>query len=83
MRRVYAASAALSPLPTNFVLIYGYTEGPTVLKTDAALSKARAVNGCAYVLAGLGKNLTLKQLTFGQGTFEAAKFRRITITLTD
>ena len=65
------------------VFCIGYTEGPTVLKTDAALSKARAVNGCAYVLAGLGKNLTLKQLSSGQGTVEAAKFRRITITLTD
>jgi hypothetical protein len=65
------------------VTCIGYTEGPTVLKTDAALSKARAVNGCAYVKAGLGKNLTLKQLTSGQGTVEAAKFRRITITLTD
>jgi hypothetical protein len=65
------------------VFCIGYTEGPTVLKTDAALSKARAVNGCAYVKAGLGKTLTLKQLTSGQGTVEAAKFRRITITLTD
>jgi hypothetical protein len=65
------------------VFCIGYTEGPTVLKTDAALSKARAVNGCAYVKAGLGKKLTLKQLTSSQGTVEAAKFRRITITLTD
>lgn len=65
------------------VFCIGYTEGPTVLKTDAALSKARAVNGCAYVKAGLGKKLTLKKLTSGQGVVEAAKFRRITITLTD
>lgn len=65
------------------VFCIGYTEGPTVLKTDAALSKARATNGCAYVKAGLGKKLTLSKLTSGQGTVEAAKFRRITITLTD
>jgi hypothetical protein len=65
------------------VYCIGYTEGPTVLKTDAALSKARAVNGCAFVKSGLGKNLTLKQLTASQGTIEASKFRRITITLTD
>lgn len=65
------------------VFCIGYTEGPTVLKTDAALSKARAVNGCAFVKSGLGKTLTLKQLTSSQGTVEAAKFRRITITLTD
>lgn len=65
------------------VFCIGYTEGPTVLKTDAALSKARAVNGCTYVKTGLGKKLTLKQLTASQGTVEADKFRRITITLTD
>jgi hypothetical protein len=65
------------------VFCIGYTEGPTVLKTDAALSRARAVNGCAFVKSGLGKRLALKQLTASQGTIEAAKFRRITITLTD
>lgn len=65
------------------VFCIGYTEGPTVLPTDAALSRQRAVNGCAFVKSGLGKRLTLKQLTASQGTVEAAKFRRITITLTD
>jgi hypothetical protein len=65
------------------VFCIGYTEGPTVLRTDAALSRARAVNGCSFVKSGLGKNLTLKQLSASQGTIEADKFRRITITLTD
>jgi hypothetical protein len=65
------------------VFCIGYTEGPTVLPTDAALSRQRAVNGCAFVKSGLGKQLTLKQLTASQGTVEAAKCRRITITLTD
>jgi hypothetical protein len=65
------------------VYCIGYTEGPTVLPTDAALSRQRAVNGCAFVKSGFGKQLTLKQLTASQGTVEAAKFRRITITLTD
>jgi hypothetical protein len=65
------------------VFCIGYTEGPTVLKTDAALSKARAVNGCTYVKTGLGKKLILKNLSASQGTVEADKFRRITITLTD
>jgi hypothetical protein len=65
------------------VYCIGYTEGPTVLPTDAALSRQRAVNGCAFVKSGLGRQLTLKQLTASQGTVEAAKFRRITITLTD
>lgn len=65
------------------VFCIGFTEGPTVLPTDAALSRQRAVNGCAFVKSVLGKQLTLKQLTASQGTVEAAKFRRITITLTD
>ena len=65
------------------VLCIGYTEGPTVLKTDAALSRQRAINGCAFVKSGLGKKLTLKSLTASQGVVEAAKFRRITITLSD
>ena len=65
------------------VFCIGYTEGPTVLKTDAALSKARAVNGCGYVKSGLGKKLIVKSVTASQGLIEADQYRRITITLTD
>lgn len=65
------------------VFCIGYTEGPTVLKTDAALSKARAVNGCGYVKSGLGKKLVVKSVTASQGLIEADEYRRITITLTD
>ena len=61
----------------------GYTEGPTVLPTDKALSKQRAVNACGFVKAGLGKKLVVRKMSDGQGVIEADKFRRITITLTD
>jgi CshA-type fibril repeat protein len=65
------------------VTCIGYTEGPTVLATDAALSKQRAVNACGFVKAGLGKSLVVKKISAGQDTIEAAQFRRITITLND
>ena len=61
----------------------GYTEGPTVLATDAWLSRQRAINACSYVKTGLGKALVLRKLVARQGTIEADKYRRITITLTD
>jgi siroheme synthase (precorrin-2 oxidase/ferrochelatase) len=65
------------------VTCIGYTEGPTVLATDAALSKQRALNACGFVKAGLGKSLLVKKITAGQDTIEAAQYRRITITLND
>ena len=65
------------------VFCIGYTEGPTVLKTDAALSKARSTNACGYVKSGLGKKLTVKSVRAGQDTIEADHKRRVTITLTD
>ncbi len=65
------------------VTCIGYTEGPTVLATDAALSKQRAVNACGFVKAGLGKSLKVAKISAGQDTIEAAQFRRITITLND
>lgn len=65
------------------VTCIGYTEGPTVLKTDAALSKKRAVNACGFVKAGLGKKLVVKKISAGQDKIEADSYRRITITLND
>ena len=61
----------------------GYTEGPTVLKTDAKLSKQRAVNSCAFAQAGLAKGMKLVGTRAGQDTKEAAALRRVVITLTD
>jgi hypothetical protein len=65
------------------VTCIGYTEGPTVLATDAALSRQRALNACAFVKGGLGKSLIVNKVRAGQDTVEAAKYRRITITLND
>ena len=61
----------------------GYTEGPTVLKTDAWLSKQRAINSCAYAKTGLAKTMSLLATRAGQNTKEAASVRRVVITLTD
>jgi CshA-type fibril repeat protein len=65
------------------VTCIGYTEGPTVLATDAALSRQRALNACAFVKTGLGKSLFVNKVRAGQDTVEAAQYRRITITLND
>lgn len=65
------------------VTCIGYTEGPTVLATDAALSRQRALNACGFVKGGLGKSLLVNKVRAGQDTVEAAQYRRITITLND
>ena len=65
------------------VTCIGYTEGPTVLATDAALSRQRALNACGFVKSGLGKSLFVNKVRAGQDTVEAAQYRRITITLND
>jgi uncharacterized repeat protein (TIGR02543 family) len=61
----------------------GFTEGPTVLKTDKGLSIARATNACAYALAGLGNGLKAKAPKFGNEQTESAQLRRVEITLSD
>jgi hypothetical protein len=61
----------------------GYTEGPTVLKTDYALSKSRATNSCAFAQLGLAKSMKLLGTKAGQDLKEAAKVRRVVISLTD
>lgn len=65
----------------------GYTEGPTVLKTDYALSRGRALNSCSYATlqaaGGIGKGLRKLPAKAGQETVEASHLRRVTITLTD
>jgi hypothetical protein len=68
----------------KYVTCIGYTEGPTVLKTDAALSRARAVNGCGYVAqTALGKLLIRTPIQTINGVIEAHHERKITITLND
>lgn len=61
----------------------GYTEGPTVLKTDKALSLKRATNACGYVRNNLKKVMVQLPLKSGQDTIEQSQRRRITITLRD
>jgi CshA-type fibril repeat protein len=65
------------------VTCIGYTEGPTVLPTDTALSRQRALNACAFVKSGLGSKLLVIPVRAGQDTVEAAHLRRVTITLND
>ena len=61
----------------------GFTEGPVVLKTDFALSKARAVNATKYIKTNLKKKFLVVKIKSGQDKVEASKVRRIKITLTD
>lgn len=61
----------------------GFTEGPQVLKTDYALSKARAVNATNFIKKNLKKTFKKVKVKSGQDKIEASKVRRITITLTD
>jgi outer membrane protein OmpA-like peptidoglycan-associated protein len=65
------------------VTCIGYTEGPTVLPTDIALSRQRALNACSFVKSGLGSKLLVNPVRAGQDTVEAAHLRRVTITLND
>ena len=61
----------------------GYTEGPTVLPTDKALSMRRAVNACSYVLTTLKFKYVLVGTRSAQDTVEDPGRRRVIITLTD
>jgi hypothetical protein len=61
----------------------GFTEGPVVLKTDFALSKARAVNATTFIKKDLKKKFSVVKIKSGQDKVEASKVRRIKITLTD
>lgn len=61
----------------------GYTEGPTVLKSDFALSLKRAKNSCSFAKSGIAKKMTLAPLKSGQNLKEANAVRRVVITLTD
>ena len=61
----------------------GYTEGPTILPTDRALSLRRAVNSCNFVLRTLKMKFVLAGTSSGQDTIESPGRRRVVITLTD
>jgi hypothetical protein len=61
----------------------GFTEGPTVLPTDRALSLRRAVNTCNFALKTLKMKFKLVGTSSGQDTIENPQRRRVVITLTD
>lgn len=60
----------------------GFTEGPTVLATDAALARARAVNACNFALR-LDPDLSPVSISSRNLTTVGPEFRRITIILRD
>jgi hypothetical protein len=61
----------------------GFTEGPTVLKTDEWLSKQRATNACNFVTGVLKKKLRIYALKNKQDLIVSSGMRRVTITLRD
>jgi len=61
----------------------GFTEGPTVLPTDRALSLRRAINSCNFVLNTLKMKYKFVGTSSGQDTIENPQRRRVVITLTD
>jgi CshA-type fibril repeat protein len=60
----------------------GFTEGPTVLATDAALARARAVNACKLALR-IDADLLPVSISTRNLKAVGAEFRRITIVLRD
>lgn len=59
----------------------GYTEGPTVLKTDAALSTKRGKNACDLVIQLTNKKVTVTSISAVQSQIENALNRRVKIVL--
>lgn len=60
----------------------GYTEGPTVLKTDAALSASRGKNACDLVSQLTGGKVKITSVTAVQSKIESAQNRRVKIVMT-
>ena len=66
----------------NTMQCIGFTEGPTVLTTDAALARQRAVNACNFALR-IDADLTPITISSRNLTAVGPEFRRITIILRD
>ena len=60
----------------------GYTEGPTVLKTDAALSASRGKNACELVSQLTGGKIRITAVSAVQSKIESAQNRRVKIVMT-
>jgi len=65
------------------ISITGFTEGPTVLKRDRALSRMRAVNALGYVKQGSIAKFDYSNIRASQEKTLGSKIRRIQITLQD
>jgi hypothetical protein len=66
----------------NKMQCVGFTEGPSVLSTDLALARARAVNACNFALR-LDADLLPITISTRNLTAVGPEFRRITIVLRD
>lgn len=66
----------------NRMQCIGFTEGPTVLATDAALARARAVNACNFALR-IDADLTPVTISGRNLTEVGSELRRIIIILRD
>jgi outer membrane protein OmpA-like peptidoglycan-associated protein len=65
------------------ISITGFTEGPTVLKRDRALSRMRAANALGYVKQGSIAKFDYSNIRASQEKTLGSKIRRIQITLQD
>jgi hypothetical protein len=66
----------------NTMQCIGFTEGPTVLSTDAVLARQRAVNACNFALR-IDADLSPVTISSRNLTAVGPEFRRITIILRD
>jgi outer membrane protein OmpA-like peptidoglycan-associated protein len=65
------------------ISITGFTEGPTVLKRDFALSRQRAVKALSFVKSSKISSFDFSTIRASQEKALGAKIRRIQITLKD
>ena len=59
----------------------GYTEGPTVLRTDASLSKQRGKNACDLVASLTKKKVAITSISAVQSRVESPLNRRVKIVM--
>lgn len=65
------------------ISIAGYTEGPTVLKRDYALSKQRALNALGFVKLSSIVQMKLSKISSAQEKKLGSNIRRVVISLKD
>jgi hypothetical protein len=65
------------------ISVIGYTEGPTILKRDFALSKRRALNAFGFVKLSSVVQMKLSRIGSAQEKTIGSKIRRVVISLKD